>query len=175
MTHILHVEDSKMAYTAVMKLFREKDLEYAVDWAATVSEGMKMLGERQYDLMVLDYSLPDGTGIDLIEKAKDTPVVFFTGQGNEKVAVQAMKQGAYDYAYDYVAKDLDGEYLEILPAVIERALQAVRLKREKEEAEAKLREQLDITERFNKLLVQSNLELHKVKEENERLKKKTFE
>ncbi len=169
MTQILHVEDAKMACTAVMKLFREKDLEYAVDWAATVSEGMKMLGERQYDLMVLDYSLPDGTGIDLIEKAKDTPVVFFTGQGNEKVAVQAMKQGAYDY----VIKDLDGAYMEILPNVIERALQTARLKKEKEDAEAKLREQLDITERLNKLLVQSNLELHKMKEDYQRLKNKT--
>lgn len=168
MIQILHVEDSKMAHTAVMKLFQEKGLEYAADWAATVSEAMKMLGEKQYDLVLLDYMLPNGTGLDLLEKAKETPVVFFTGQGCENVAVQTMKQGAYDY----VVKDLDGVYLEVLPLVIERALQAARLKKEKDEADARYREQLDITERLNKLLVQSNLELHKMKEDYQRLKNK---
>lgn len=169
MAQILHVEDAGLAHAVVMEVFRKKGLEYAVDWVTTVSEAMKMIGERQYDLILLDYMLPDGTGLDLLEKAKDTPVVFFTGKGNEDVAVKAMKQGAYDY----VTKDLDGVYLDLLPAVIERALQAARLKKEKDEADARLREQLDITERLNKLLVQSNLELHKMKEDYERLKKKT--
>lgn len=136
MIQILHVEDSSVAHAIVMQLFRGKSSEYAVDWATNISAAIKMLVEKQYDLILLDYMLPDGTGLDLLEKTKGTPVVFFTGQGNEKVAVQAMKQGAYDY----VTKDLDGVYMDILPVVIERTLQAARLKKEKKEAEEDLRQ-----------------------------------
>lgn len=169
MVKILHVEDSRIAHTVVTKLFMEKGLEYAVEWAATVSEAMKMLGEKQYDLLLLDYLLPDGTGIDLLEKAKDTPVVFFTGKGSERIAAQVIKQGAYDY----VVKDLDGAYMEILPSVIERALQVARLKREKEETEKKLRESresLDEEERLNKILLKREFRIKELMDENEKLK-----
>ncbi len=59
-----------------------------------------------------------------------------TGTGSEQIAVQALKLGASDY----VVKDVDGGYLELLPAVIEQAVQQARLQRERIAVETALRE-----------------------------------
>lgn len=75
-------------------------------------------------------------------------------------------------ARDYLIKDPDAAYLEMLPIVVDKAMEAVKLRKEKEEAEAYLREQLDVIQRLNKLLVQSNLAMHQIKEDNKRLSKR---
>src|ERR1700682_6248638 len=55
----------------------------------------------QYDLIVLDHGLPDMSGLALLEilAARDgsPPVIMLTGQGDERIAAEAMGAGAYDY------------------------------------------------------------------------------
>lgn len=74
-----------------------------------------------YDLIVLDYSMPHISGLDVLKTLKvkeiNTPVVLLTGHGNEIIASEAIKQGAYDY----VIKDTQLLYLERLPSVIREA------------------------------------------------------
>jgi len=60
---------------------------------------------------------------------------MITGTGNERTAVSAMKLGAHEY----VVKDVDGGFLELLPSVIERALRQQRLEKEKQRADQELR------------------------------------
>ena len=73
--------------------------------------------------MILDLKLPDGNGPALVAELQHgkTPVPFIvvTGQGDEKVAVEMMKQGALDY----VMKDT--ALLEVLPTIVQRALGTV--------------------------------------------------
>ncbi|MBI5637277.1 MAG: response regulator [Nitrospinae bacterium] len=68
--------------------------------------------------MMLDYMLGDGTGIELIPNAKGIPVIFVTGSGDEHIAVNAMKMGAYDY----LIKDPERHYLTILPQTVETVM-----------------------------------------------------
>ena len=83
---------------------RLKDLggwSLQVDGAGSGEEALKMLRGSFYDLVFLDYRLPGASGLDILEKVRQlhpkTAVVMMTGQGNEQVAVQAMKRGAMDY------------------------------------------------------------------------------
>ncbi|MCP4602299.1 MAG: response regulator [Proteobacteria bacterium] len=69
----------------------------------TAKEAFDSYVNNPPDCILLDYNLPDATGIDLMEELfattehMDTAIVMLTGQGREEIAVQAMKAGAKDY------------------------------------------------------------------------------
>lgn len=76
---------------------------------------------NHFDFILLDYSMPQMSGIELLKKFREidirTPVIFLTGHGNEMIASDAIKLGAFDY----VVKDTKLIYLERLPSVIREA------------------------------------------------------
>ena len=82
--------------------------------AATVSSGLALLATSKPDVVLLDFRLPDGTGIDFLSKIADTanspPVIVLTGANDVSIAVEAMKAGAVDF---YV-KDMFGAHGKIL-------------------------------------------------------------
>ena len=84
-------------------------------------------------MVFLDYSLPGRDGLEVLEEIRrgeaPPPVVVVTGRGDEQVAVEAMKGGAYDYV-------VKGEgYLQRLPVVARRAVEAHQLAVERKRAE----------------------------------------
>ena len=96
---------------------------YEVLTAASAHAARAALQRERPDLMVLDLKLQDGSGPALVAELQSgpgrVPFVVVTGQGDEQVAVEVMKQGALDY----VIKDT--RLLDVLPAVTQRALAAV--------------------------------------------------
>lgn len=74
---------------------------YQVDTCSNGSEAISLLKQNQYDVVVLDYKMPNVTGLNVLqwmhEQKMDTPALLLTGAGTETVAVEAMKLGAYDY------------------------------------------------------------------------------
>ena len=86
------------------------------------------LADAPWDLLLLDYNLPDMSGIELLTEVKTRgyhlPVVMVTGQGDERIAVEAMKGGAADYLIK------TGGYLTALPAVIQKVLQQAELQKD---------------------------------------------
>lgn len=168
---IQNLEDEEVDHMALLRAVKEKGLTYDVDRAGSLSEASDLLKGSIYDIALLDYMMPDGTGLDLLEKIREIPSIFITGSGNEMVAVKAMKGGVYDY----LIKDTAGMYLELLPSVIEKTLGTARLRKEKEEAERKLSEKLDTEERLNKILLQREFRMKELKGENDLLKKRVEE
>ena len=95
---------------------------YAVDHASDGEEGLAMCKSDLYDVVLMDHAMPVHDGLEVIRRLASQhllpPTVMVTGAGNERVAVEAMKLGAYDY----VVKDPEAGYLNLLPAIVERAL-----------------------------------------------------
>jgi two-component system response regulator AtoC/two-component system nitrogen regulation response regulator NtrX len=123
---VLVVEDEKAIQLALRGLLRRDG--YDVDLADTGEDALRKLGEKPYDLVLTDLALGRGiSGMDVLRASKEaraeTAVVMITAHGNEKVAVEAMKQGAEDY----VPKPFDNEELRV---VVRRALERTQLQRE---------------------------------------------
>ncbi|MEZ2132248.1 MULTISPECIES: response regulator [unclassified Sinorhizobium] len=91
--------DDRETYRRTLK--RVQNTRYTVLEAETGEEGIALTREKRPDCILLDYSLPgqDGIGIlaEIRELDPDAIVIMLTGQGNETVAVEVMKNGARDY------------------------------------------------------------------------------
>jgi signal transduction histidine kinase/DNA-binding response OmpR family regulator len=100
---ILIVDDSaedRELYRRYLK--PEIVFKYQMIEAECGEDGLAELALVQPDLILLDYLLPDFTGLEFIEElkaqaGKTPPIIMLTGQGNEAVAVEAMKSGVKDY------------------------------------------------------------------------------
>ncbi len=80
--------------------------------------------EGPFDVLVLDYTLPGTSGLQVLTAVRqagfDLPAIMLTGSGNERVAASAVRAGVADY----LIKEPDLSHLEILPDAIRRAWQA---------------------------------------------------
>jgi DNA-binding NtrC family response regulator len=131
---LLVVEDEKNTRDGLRRYF---DGKYDIYLAPDASAAMNLLESESVDLLLTDMRLTGGTeGLDLIKRAQALPraplCILMTAYGSEKVAVEAIKRGAYDY----VTKPLDLEKLEV---VLARALRS----RKVESENIQLRQELD--------------------------------
>ncbi len=120
--HILLVDDDKIDRQNVIRHIEKGKFPYNITIAVSFAEGRKRLEEASYDVILLDYQLNDGSGLELFPFTDGTPVIFVTGQGSEEIAVQAMRLGAYDY----LIKDPARAYLSLLHMTIENVLKRKR-------------------------------------------------
>ncbi len=139
---VLHMEDDVgLARLLQRRLPRER---YAVDLATDGEVGLAMCENHPYDLLLVDHHMPVYNGLEVIRalaaKGILPPTIMITGAGDEQLAVEAMKLGASDY----VVKDADGGYLELVPSLMERALATHCLKKEKKRSEEALREREEL-------------------------------
>jgi len=93
--------DDDINYSALVKDVLGFAENYAMDRAANLREMWFLLERNAYDALLLDYSFPDGTGLDalnkMVEQKRQIPIIIVTGRGDERVAAQAIQQGAIDY------------------------------------------------------------------------------
>ena len=139
---ILLVEDDAVDRIACRRaLHQHPDYEFELYEADTGRQGLQMAHDHEFDCILLDYHLPDMTGLEFLDEMTDVlgtiqvPVLKLTGTDNVAIAVEAMKRGARDY----LIKDAEGRYLELLPAVIERVLGEQQMLEDKHHAEMKYR------------------------------------
>ncbi len=97
--HILVVDDEPDLRTLYeLTLLREG---YHVDVAETVADAWKHLQERRYEVLITDMRLPDGLGIELIQRLRAQQrgerCVVITAYGSAENAVESLKAGAFDY------------------------------------------------------------------------------
>jgi len=97
---------------------------YQVQSAASGEEALKILQETPFEIVITDLFLPGVSGIDILKRVKEdspfTNVILITGNASAETAVEAMKEGAFDY----ITKPLNFEKLKILVA---KALEKSRL------------------------------------------------
>jgi signal transduction histidine kinase len=133
---LLLIEDKKHDFVLSNRTLERSPLNCEITWVQRGAEALSLLQAQNFDVVTLDFNLPDMNGLEVFQAILDqqinVPVIFVTGSGNEPVAVQAMKRGAQDY----LVKDADGHYLELLPAVIEKVLHEWQNRRATEAAAA---------------------------------------
>jgi signal transduction histidine kinase len=104
--------------------------------AGSVGEAHAVLAEKRFDLMILDFRLPDGDGLEILRQLKADgrrePVVFVTTSSSTAIAVEAMKIGAEDY----IVKE-EG-YVSVLPFVVREVIERARLRAERGDLERRL-------------------------------------
>jgi DNA-binding NtrC family response regulator len=97
---------------------------HQTDGTVSAREAISLLEEKTYDLVLADLVMPEIGGLDLLREAKrrsaETEVIIITGHGDIDSAVQAIKQGAYDY----ITKPFHAEKLAI---DVQKALERKRL------------------------------------------------
>lgn len=117
-SRILLVEDDKVDQTAFLRMVKVQDLTYLLTVADSLLQAREALEQNIFDVVIADYLLGDGTALDILELAKDVPVIIVTGAGDEEVAVKAWKAGAYDY----LIKDAHRNYLKAVPITVQNAI-----------------------------------------------------
>ena len=98
MTKILLVEDDKNIAITISYYLQQEG--FTINTAKTVKEGIEKIKNNEYDLMLLDINLPDGTGYALYQEMKniqEIPTIFLTALDEEKDIVKGFDLGADDY------------------------------------------------------------------------------
>ncbi|HJO92151.1 MAG TPA: sigma-54 dependent transcriptional regulator [Victivallales bacterium] len=130
---ILLVEDDRNTRSGISKLLRAK---YDITVAEDGLRGINILKKNNFDLVLTDIQMPGATGMDVLtETLKKDPVppcILITAYGSIESAVDAIKNGAYDF----VSKPINIDRLEI---ILDRALESRSLKEEN----TRLKKQLD--------------------------------
>ncbi|MBE0435049.1 MAG: EAL domain-containing protein [Methylomicrobium sp.] len=160
--NLLLVEDDLADQMSFKRFVKQEQLFYDYTIAGSVAEAVDLLKRQTFDIVLADHALSDGTAFDIVDYIPmATPIIFVTGSGNEAVAVKALKLGAADY----LTKDLNGEYLHLIPITIDNVLKAKAIEAELEsyrrnleklveERTAELRLEIDYRKRAEERLKQ---------------------
>ncbi|MDD2196014.1 MAG: sigma-54 dependent transcriptional regulator [Bacteroidales bacterium] len=99
MARILVVDDDS-SFCIMLHTFLTKK-GHDVDEAFSVNEALRLFNDGNYDIILADYRLPDGSGLDILTQAKalkpSTGVIIMTGYADIRMAVKMVKLGAFDY------------------------------------------------------------------------------
>jgi two-component system response regulator HydG len=99
MAKILIVEDD-LTFSQLLHGFLQKN-GHEIITAASIKDGLKAIAQNTFDLLLLDYRLPDGIGLDVLVNARSAgstvPVIIMTSFNDVRTAVKAIQSGAFDY------------------------------------------------------------------------------
>lgn len=98
---ILIIDDTNSDHDLIAKYLEDTSHAIQFHHAYSAADGLRLLKQQQYDCVLLDYHLPDANGLEVLKQLAASepriPVIMITGDGNEFIAVSAMKLGAEDY------------------------------------------------------------------------------
>jgi len=101
MTKILIIEDEEPIRRVLVKILTEENSEFVLSEAVDGKQGIKLINDEEFDLILCDIKMPKMDGLEVLGQAKksgiSTPFIMLTGHGNVETAVHAMKVGAYDF------------------------------------------------------------------------------
>jgi signal transduction histidine kinase len=138
---ILLIEDNEHDRIAFQRAMKMGDLDCRLTICERAEEAENLLhdGDDAVDLVVLDFDLPGMNGLDFFRKIRQRkylpPFVMLTGAGSEKLVVKALRAGMYDY----IVKDAQMGYLNLLPVILRTAMQRHTLDLARREAKIALR------------------------------------
>ena len=114
---VLIVDDERMICDTLGLILSRRGIE--IDTALSGQNAIRQIKKSDYNLIILDFSLPDIDGLNVLTQLKhitpDTPVIFMTGYGSETVSIKAFKLGVSDYFIKpFNPKELGDRVLDIV-------------------------------------------------------------
>ncbi len=155
---VLYIDDDQGLCALVKRSLGRDGIEVVT--AGDGDAGLKLLAEHNdIDIVAVDLYMPGLSGVELTERINampnHPPVIVVTGAQDSRMAVAVLKAGAFDY----VVKDVQGEFIYLLKSALQSAADAMRTRRAKEAAEAEVRAARD---RFEALAAERALMMREV-------------
>ena len=129
------VVDDELDMLMLLRMIIEDNSDYAVETTNNPSEGLRMLTEKDYDLVISDLKMPGMDGMELFDELKEikpgVPVIIITAYGSLETADEAMKKGVSDFITKPFRKDS-------ILFTINRVLELARVQKENIELKKKL-------------------------------------
>lgn len=101
MIRVLHVDDCREDRQLTGIRLRKLAADLEIRGTSSAAEALDILHRDEVDCVLSDYKMPERDGLELLQQLRgegvDVPFIFLTGQGNEKVAAEALRAGADDY------------------------------------------------------------------------------
>ena len=98
---ILLIDDDEVDVKTFQRTLGKVDMPHQLTIAYNAAEALAAIANQSFDCIFLDYLLPGIDGLQLLVKLREmsisTPVAVMTSQGDEKIAVEMIKNGAFDY------------------------------------------------------------------------------
>ena len=100
---ILAVEDDDVDYITMTRAIQKCSFEANIERVSRIEDAEDKISKNKYDCILLDFRLPDGTGLDFLitlnqaHKTKETAIIMLTAETDISIAIKAMKNGAKDY------------------------------------------------------------------------------
>jgi PAS domain S-box-containing protein len=120
------IEDNDAHFQLIKRAILKAYPDAAINYFQEAAGCLERFDEINPDLVIADYLLPGMNGIEFLEslnrQKKDTPVIIITGQGDENIAIQAMKLGAWDYLVK------SGDFFTLIPSVIGKVVRERKVK-----------------------------------------------
>ena len=101
--NVLIVDDDKVDQELVLRALKKSHLDVSIDTAKTVDEGLELYQHNSYDIILLDYRMPERDGTEMIyelthsSKSSNTAIVMMSSSEDEQLAIDCLKAGAHDF------------------------------------------------------------------------------
>lgn len=154
---VLVIDDDEDDFIILKDILGEiEHTHFELDWTPRSADGLKALEEARHDVYLVDYSLGESTGLDLVRTARASgvtaPVILLTGRGDAAVDREALESGASDFLVKGA----------ITPCLLERS---IRYSLHRSRSEAELRRTVERLERSNRdLTAYAHVASHELKE-----------
>jgi signal transduction histidine kinase len=125
--HILLVDDDSALLQALLHTLQLRMTGIAIDTCSEAQTALELISQNDYDAIISDIKMPGMDGLELLQQIKKvratTPTILITGHGEQDLAIQALRGGAYDY----IQKPIDRD---VIVASLQRAIESHRLHRQ---------------------------------------------
>jgi PAS domain S-box-containing protein len=140
---VVIIEDEEAHFSLMKRAITREFSSASVVHFLDATTCLDRLDQVNPTVIITDYLMPGMNGVEFLEVLNqqniDIPVIMITGQGDENVAVQAIKSGAKDYLVK------TGDFFTLLPSVIDKVIRNQRLKQSLEESESQKQAILDVS------------------------------
>src|SRR2546428_3274509 len=134
-SHVLVVDDDPALLQGLPETLRLRLSGVMVDTADSAAAALDRIAARDYDAIVTDIKMPGMDGLTLLAEIRgrrpDTPILMITGHGEDALAIQALRGGAYDF----IPKPIDRDHI---VASLHRAIRARALDRRAKDRQSAL-------------------------------------